>query len=248
MEELEVEDVDKPGLVNAMESVEAKPESYTDDSRPDVTDPKWTDYVLGQLEDDEVFNGCPRVDGLRRIAVKLLGKLITSIPVDSKVDQFKDGHRATVSWKIVFQEHETNDILEFGDVADVFLMYGDREKSNCDDRFGRFAPAVAATRAEGRALRKALMLRKVVTAEEMASSNGEDKPEPINSTQVRFAKMVAERLHIDLLKLIKAKNSRYNKLEDMTRVDAARLNKFLSDVQNGSEKIDDKYLIKEDDE
>src|SRR5688500_6009345 len=37
------------------------------------TNPEWSDYVLSQLTDNEKDNGSPRVDGLRRIATKLLG-------------------------------------------------------------------------------------------------------------------------------------------------------------------------------
>jgi|MDTC01.3.fsa_nt_gb hypothetical protein len=126
---------------------------------PSVTSPEWNDYVLGLFEDNEMYDGRPLCAGLRRVAELLLGQIVSSKP--TQVFPPMGGNeigRATVIWELVFSNGMT-----FSDVADSW-------EGNTDDTFCVFNTATAATRAEGRALRKALRL-KTVAAEEMTKKN-----------------------------------------------------------------------------
>ena len=130
-----------------------------DDGSPLPTDPKWNDYVLGHFADNEMFDGRPLCAGLRRVAELLLGKIVSSRPTQIYAPTSGDEiGRATVVWEIVFQDGSL-----FSDVADAW-------EGNTDDAFQVFVTATASTRAEGRALRKALRL-KTVAAEEMTSKD-----------------------------------------------------------------------------
>lgn len=130
-----------------------------DDGSPLPTDPKWNDYVLGFFEDNEMFDGRPLCAGLRRVAELLLGRIVSSKPTQIFAPTSGDEiGRATVVWEVVFQDGSA-----FSDVADAW-------EGNTDDMFQVFVTATAATRAEGRALRKALRL-KTVAAEEMTSKD-----------------------------------------------------------------------------
>ena len=123
------------------------------------TDPEWNDYVLGHFEKNEMFEKMPLCNGLRRVAELLMGRIVFSGP--TQVFPPQGGNeigRATVVWRIEFEDGSA-----FSDVADSW-------EGNTDDTFCVYNTATAATRAEGRALRKALRIR-VVAAEEVTKKN-----------------------------------------------------------------------------
>jgi len=126
---------------------------------PKPTSPEWNDYVLGLFDESELYEGRPLCAGLRRVAELLLGRIVSSRPTQifppTSGDQIG---RATVVWEVIFEDGSL-----FSDVADCW-------EGNTDDAFCVFNTATAATRAEGRALRKALRL-KTVAAEEMTKKN-----------------------------------------------------------------------------
>jgi len=124
-----------------------------------ITDPEWNDYVLTHFEESELIDGKPLVDGLRRVAQVLLGRIVSSGPTQVFPPQSDIHHgRATVVFEVIFENN-----TRFSDVADVW-------EGNTDDTFCAFATATASTRAEARALRKALRL-KTCSAEEMTTKD-----------------------------------------------------------------------------
>lgn len=126
---------------------------------PHRTSPEWNDWVMSLFEDSELFDGRPVCNGLRRVAELVLGPILSSRPVQVFVPTSgEEIGRSTVVWEIQFANGQV-----FGDVADCW-------EGNTDEEFCVFATATAATRAEGRTLRKALGI-KAVTAEEMTKKN-----------------------------------------------------------------------------
>ena len=126
---------------------------------PSITSLEWNDYVMALFEENELIEGRPIAAGLRRVSEMVLGPIVSSGP--SQVFPPKDDNgigRATVVWKIEFANGTF-----FSDVADCW-------EGNTDDTYCAYAVATAATRAEGRALRKALRLR-TVAAEEVTKKN-----------------------------------------------------------------------------
>ena len=124
------------------------------DDVPPITSPEWNDYVMALFEKNELIDGMPLSAGLRRVAELVLGPVRSSGPV--QVFPPKDDHshgRATVVWKVEFMNGQS-----FSDVADCW-------EGNTDDTFCAFSVATAGTRAEARALRKALRLRSVAAEE-----------------------------------------------------------------------------------
>ena len=149
------------------ETVELETPSITDTSVTDViasdapamTDPQWNDYVMSMFTDKEMYNGNPLVNGLRRVAEVVLGPIVYSGPTQVFPPQRDDHHgRATVVFTVEFQNG-----MRFSEVADCW-------EGNTDDMFCAYAIATASTRAEGRALRKALRI-KAVAAEEMTKKD-----------------------------------------------------------------------------
>ena len=142
---------------------------------PDPTSPEWNDYVLGLFAETELYDGRPLCAGLRRVAELLLGRIVVSRP--TQVFPPTEGDtigRATVIWEVVFEDGSI-----FSDVADCW-------EGNTDDTFCVFNTATAATRAEGRALRKALRL-KTVAAEEMTKKNTASIVRSISQTKAMDA-------------------------------------------------------------
>ena len=124
------------------------------DDAPDITSPDWNEYVMELFEENELIDGMPLSAGLRRVSELVLGPVKSSGPV--QVFPPKDDHshgRATVVWKVDFMNGQS-----FSDVADCW-------EGNTDDTFCAFSGATAGTRAEARALRKALRLRSVAAEE-----------------------------------------------------------------------------------
>lgn len=180
------------------------------DGSPLPTDPKWNDYVLSLFEENELFDKMPLTNGLRRVAELLMGRIVFSGP--SQVFPPQSGNeigRSTVVWKIQFEDGST-----FCDVADSW-------EGNTDDMFCVYSTATAATRAEGRALRKALRLR-VVAAEEVTkkdtakiaqdiskkkgldvSSSEYDSSGTMTGPQANFIDGKSKQLNVDAQKILK---------------------------------------------
>src|SRR6056300_153449 len=170
-----------------------------------IWDIEWTDYVLSLLSEDEKIQGNPTTDGLRRVFEKALNCVLvesTSDVVQSPCPT--NEKRATVVHSLSYilkdipQDSPFNTITVNG-AADVYW-------GNCDKIFRNHPVAVAETRAEGRALRRALRLRKVVAAEEIAEEI-EDHPDKdtvgkITNNQINFIDVLAKRLNINITNLL----------------------------------------------
>lgn len=123
---------------------------------PEPLSIEWSDWVMSLfdetelVEPDEGGDAMPKVAGLRRVAQKVLGKMVFSGPVTvfpaTNVDH---PGRATVVFKIEFQDGTT-----YTEVGDSYL-------DNTNDKVAIYPVAVASTRAEARALRKALGINRV---------------------------------------------------------------------------------------
>lgn len=184
------------------ETIVENPETKTN---PTIHDIEWTDYVLSLLTDDEKIAGNPTTDGLRRIFETVLDCVITS--ADSSVVQspaIDNEKRATVVHSITYAllKEPTGSDVKYRTVSGAADVYW----GNCDKIFRNHPVAVAETRAEGRALRRALRLRKVVAAEEVAK-DVEDHPDhdtvtKITNNQINFIDVLAKRLDVNVLKLI----------------------------------------------
>ena len=139
------------------ENVDTSVKDKIVDDSPDPTSPEWNNYVLSLFADGELYEGRPLCAGLRRVAELLLGRIVSSRPTQVFAPQGGDEiGRAWLFGKLYSRT--------------VVLVTLPTAEGNTDDAFCVFNTATAATRAEGRALRKALRL-KTVAAEEMTKKN-----------------------------------------------------------------------------
>jgi hypothetical protein len=152
--------------------------------------------------------------------------------------------RARLSFNLCSEEWPFTTSVNSGisvvlDVADVCEL-------NTSKDYAMYASATAATRAEGRALRKALQLKRVIAAEEVGLTNNDDPNLKINTRQISFLSMMCERLDINVMKLINmSKKFKVDKIEDVSYASAIQINKFLSECQNGKDSKGNPRLIPE---
>lgn len=177
------------------------------DLPPEIGSRAWTDYVLNHLDDDEKINGNPTVDGLRRVILCFMGEYNFQVQV-LQVPSVENQGRATVKASLFFENGRI-----FESAADVF-------HKNTDYPYNMHPVATAETRAEGRALRKALKLVKVVTAEELAENAEEDVEtslsKKIDSSMLDAIRTQAKRNGISIDKLAVTIDQNIESVEDLT--------------------------------
>ena len=202
--------------------------------KPCSGDLEWTDYVLGLLSDDEKINGNPTTDGLRRIFEKVLN--CTILHINSDVVQTpspENEKRATVVYRIDYYLNDGSvpDQIKNRSVTGAADVYW----GNCDKIYRNHPVAVAETRAEGRALRKGLKLRKVVAAEELAKDI-EDHPDhdtisKISNNQLNFIDVLSKRLDINVNKMLSTFGYTDKNVYNIEHSDAINIIKLLSSYQ-----------------
>lgn len=154
-------------MSNLFNDVQLETPSNTDTSvknvvvvdAPHMLSPEWHDYAMSLFDPSEIVDGHPLVAGLRRVAELTLGRIVYSGPTQVFPVQRDDHHgRATVVFTVEFEGG-----IRYAEVADSW-------EGNTDDMFCAYAVAIASTRAEARALRKALKI-KGVAAEELTKKD-----------------------------------------------------------------------------
>lgn len=202
---------------------------------PNYTSFEWHDYVMSMFEAEELdINGYPKLTGLRRVANDIF--LITHSQVNI-VDfpNANNGNRATAIYTLVasMRSDINPQTIQLGDAADAC-------PSNCPNLVANYPVAMASARAEGRALRKLLLLR-TLASEELAESENtnqvKEKEGYIKIGQTYVIETLCKRNDLNLMKfindvsfLIDAKP--YNKIEEVTYDKAIAMIAALRKIQN----------------
>lgn len=203
-------------------------DAYTPPEQTDPTpsDPEWNDFVFKHFKDEELINNNPNTAALRRVTELLVGPILNStvdlvIPPSSE-----NGFRATVICRI--------ELEEFGKYR-VYSDVADSVKVNTPAPFDKHLTATAATRAEGRVLRKILKLRAgIVAAEELAPEATEDdnwEPELIGDQQITFLDTIGSRINVDLGKFINMGKRTYANVREIPFGVAQQMIQKLSEYQ-----------------
>lgn len=214
----EVEIIEDPGLTGDFKST-------TEDNRvvhsevvvpPKMDDISWTAWVMSQFEPSELDQGLPKANGLRRLVRKLIGPIISAYPDTRQCPTIENEHRATVEYTVIIlnryqlEDGEEPYEMRFGDVADAYL-------GNIRGlEYARFPSAMAATRAQVRALRMALNLA-VVASEEVSDQPLEESglTGKITESQITKIDIKCQQLDIDVIKFINMGKLKYNSITDV---------------------------------
>ena len=233
---------------NLFASVELETPSNTDTrikdvvmtDSPSMLSKEWHDYAMTLFDDTELVDGHPLVAGLRRVSELVLGPIVFSGPTQVFPVQRDDHHgRATVIFTVEFANG-----MKYAEVADSW-------EGNTDDTFCAYAVAIASTRAEARALRKALKI-KGVAAEELTkkdtakivrdisntktSSEGEyNEQSRMSDAQGNFIDVKCKQLNINGIELLKTFNVDTHK--KITKKVASDIIDTLNDYQRDKSSI-----------
>lgn len=208
---------------------------------PDYLSPEWDAYAMSHFAPNELVDGYPNAAGLRRVAELLLGPIVKSGPTQVFPSEGNGPSRATVVYTVVFEWGGPGGFIrEYSEVADVW-------HGNTDALFCGYAVATASTRAEGRALRKALKLKKC-SAEELSKNDvakivAEETVEKISNEQISFIDSKCKKLDINVVAFINSGEKQYSSIYDVTRETAAKMIKKLTELTNDKTKIDESIKV-----
>ena len=195
-----MEDIDLENIEEVNDNIGEETVQSDDPQVPDMYDEGWTEYVLSQLRESEKVDGAPKVEGLRRLVEKYVGRIIESTSrIAGCFSDSAGGIVSSVEHELVIisgRKHDYSDIKYTG--------CADAGKHNTDHPYSRYPTAVAETRAEARALRKALRLN-VIAAEEVdgLTERADSSPsQGLNQRQIEMLNMMCKRINIDTREFI----------------------------------------------
>lgn len=132
-------------------------------------DRNWTRFIMSKFEEDEVFDGRPKVEGMRRLVEKYVGKIIQNTSVVNQSPAYTNGMHACVTSTIAVRLWSDGTMKVVSGVSDVFRGNGS------DELFSyRYSSSCSETRSRGRALKELLELTGVVSNEEVSEVAVED--------------------------------------------------------------------------
>jgi hypothetical protein len=199
--------------------------------------PEWTEYVMSRFNKNELIQGQPKADGLRRVATEILG-VFNSYTQVSQSPSPQNGGRAVVTVSIDWPKLQ----YHVEACADVY-----KENS---PKFFIHATATAESMAEGRALRKALRLVKILTAEEMnngdeftpfngrtsfpeidQSQQGTEDSGKITESMLSSLEQIAGRINVDLHLIAAEINPDIGNIRDLTEDEGRQVLRKLDKLQ-----------------
>lgn len=257
---LTIDNTDNDSNVKDEAVNETIPESVVESRTVEYTSPEWSNFVMSFFKPNELHNGNPTVQGLRRVAELLLGRIVISGPIDVRSTMTMEGvgkavviYELQIEWKLGIEPYITISANSSGDLpVRVFRATASSWSGNTDDEFAVFPEAMAETRAEGRALRKALRVDSVCAEEitgkdtaqiaqmaqesrEKTSSGNWPEDTSITDHQTNTINVLCDRLNIDVLKFINLGDKKYESLEQVQRSTAANMIKHLNKYQSTGE-------------
>jgi len=241
------------GILPPETKTNEKPKANT----PHYSDPGWHDYVMSHFEKGELIDGkYPNVNALRRLVELLLGEIAFSGPINVQQTMTPDHtgkavvtYQVTIDWKLdAFYEG----VVDREYPQRTFTSVASSWIGNTDDMFAVFPECIAETRAEARALRRALRIN-VVSSDELTkkdakiyieqqnkSTTGDwDENETISDAQSNTIQMMCKRLGINMHKFINSGSKTYKDINNVTKLAAAGMIKQLNRYQSsGNDAID----------
>ena len=197
---------------------------------------EWGDFVLSKFTKDELVDGCPKCNGLRRVAQLLLGNIVESRAISVIVTPSEPrcvtvNYNVAIDWKLdtpvgFGNIDNLHDVRSFGGLADCV------EENTV---FGKHPAATAESKAEARALRKALGIN-ILTAEEKLSGESNSLPQVDSSSKITtaLARVIIAKtnaLKISVNEVAKACFGETKVLEDCTMKEAQELFDFINNYQ-----------------
>ena len=206
-------------------------------THPKEHDPEWSEYLLDQLSDSELINGAPTVDGLRRITEKCFGEIIGSKSEIIDTPTAQNNQRCTIKHTLTIAKYGTAHSIVVDGCVDVLYH-------KTPYPFKDHLVATADTRAEGKALRRALKIR-VVTAEELQNEDEQEalsSDELVNDQQILAINQLCKRLDISVVPLVTGEYKKTKTIKELRNLEARLLISKLSEFQRTPDDIPKTYI------
>ena len=203
---------------------------------------EWNDYVVSFLKDQEMTNGNPNTDALRRLVELLIGEIIETKTHIIQAPNPENLNRAVVTATISISVNRS-------DKSFTRMSYqgsADSDSRNTDSPYNMFPTAMAETRALARAYRQALRIR-TNAAEEM-SVNADNMADIVNNdikitgTQIKAVDKMCSSLDINVEKLINAGELKYSKINEVSINKGTLIMKTLTEFKNKVRQIPEVLL------
>jgi len=219
-------------LLDDVEMVEPKDEEVSEEIPVNETREAAKEQqkkIMDLFDESELVNGNPTVHGLRRISSLKFGNIENYFSKVEQVPNMENNYRATVSVNLQF--------------SNGFVTAGaaDAGTDNAPDPYSRHPVALAETRAESRALRRALNIIKPSHEEADGFTNTNVHGNEITDTQLYSIKIQCEKMKIDVDKFFSLKfgvtSENSKTLSDVQGLEALEQ---LKQYRNHEEEIPDK--------
>lgn len=201
--------------------------------------PKTHEEIMELFTEDELIEGKPTTDGLRRVVQEVIGPIISSHsrvvvePVPQNKFNYVIEHTLDIWDKEIKRERQLTEL------ADVNPL-------NTADPYIRHPAATGSTKAEGRALRKLLGLKKIITAEEAHEAEGVTE-DMLNSVvwspeveydiekDINGLYLLCEKLDINVVKFVNSGKDKYESLRDIPENKMMEMKEFIQKYQQGKQ-------------
>ncbi len=216
----ELESGDEEILNDVQLENSVRPETVEDSDTPTMSSPDWTKYVLSKMTPDELMDGHPTVDGLRRMVDLLMGTVVIVGSDIAQTPDLNNNFHATVKVTVV---------LEDGTSVDGCADAGG---NNCKQTYAIHPVAMAESRAESRAYRRLLRLKNIISAEETVSQDEIiDAFESISSAQTKIIDKICSKMNINVEKWLATRDIKLEEYKKLTKSAGADLCSALNTLQ-----------------
>ena len=251
-------DDEEANILDAVDTESLKEEEGGALVRPAFNSEQWSEWVMSQFADDELENGAPTCDGLRRVAEDVLGPIEKVEIIKNDTPNVNNKGNATVVVGVTISHVLLESHPRHGSYIYVEDL-ADANKLNTPEEIFKHPSATAGTRAESRVYRKMLRLRKVLTAEELASNESTLEEEwspstPITEQQITVIEMLCKRTNMDVLEFINCGDSKYVCIEQVSEQSAQKMLQHLNRIQRKDadrpesvSEYDENWKVKNDD-
>lgn len=205
-------------------------------------DQNWSDYVMSQLTSDEVYNGYPKCNGLRRLVNLLVGPIISK-----QLKCFKSPASGDASSTIsVIVECDVSNKYHpaYGHTISEESIADANTSNNKDFPYSTHMSSIAERRAESRVYRNLLGLS-IASAEEMAGTPTKEGDNnfnmanidnnSINQVQIMAIDLIAKRFNINVFDFINSGSSgkKYSNITEVTSDVALKMIETLNELSSG---------------
>jgi len=217
-------------MSNEFKFEDEKEVNDTSDPVPEYGSNEWEEYVMSQFTEKELYvdekeNKYPTLNGMRRVALSVLGSLYKSGPI-SVVSNLPDSSYCV--YELVFENSKC-----YSAAADAHIQ-------NVAGPYSIYPTAIAESRAEARAYRKALLLT-TASAEEIKGNEKAfntvlqtvkeyDSEGDISSQQISIIETKCKKMKIDKAKFLQSENVSVD-FKGAKRADGINLSKKISEFQ-----------------